>query len=90
MALDPYKVWREAAGQSKQKTVRTIWPALAEALEGPTAGGDLSEDPQPNCVGCGDRKALGRAGDDPVCGRCSGLEPYRSRRLTRVTHWRAG
>lgn len=91
--MDPRQVWREAAGQSKQKTVRTIWPALAEALEGPTEGGALSEPEQPLCEGCGTttgRLAIGRAGAAPVCGACVARPPYHGRRLVRVTGWRSG
>lgn len=87
--MDAYQVWREAAGQSKQRTLRSIWPALAEALDGP--GQALGAVKQPLCVGCsGNALAIGRAGDDPVCGRCAGRDPYKLRRLSRVTEWKAG
>lgn len=89
--MDAYQVWREAEGQSKQRTLRSIWPALAEALDGPGKALGTRDEVQPLCVGCaGDALAIGRAGSEPVCGRCAGREPYRSRTLSRVSAWKAG
>jgi hypothetical protein len=91
MTRDPRAVWREGNGQSKMKTIRTIWPALAEALDGHKAD-EPAADPQPLCEGCGlssGRMAIGRADDSPVCGYCCATRPYAGRKLTRVTEWRA-
>lgn len=90
--MDAYQVWREAAGQSKQKSIRAIWAQLADALDGVSAAGPQDEQ-QPLCAGCGGasgRLAIGRAGELPVCGRCAGQEEFRSRGLTLVSQWRAG
>lgn len=93
--MDPRQIWREGAGQAKEKTIRAIWPALAEALDGGPGKplGKDAESEQPLCHGCGARTgklAIGRAGDDPVCGACAARRPYAGRRLARVTGWSAG
>jgi len=90
--VDPKQVWREAEGQSKQRTVRAIWPALADALDGKAAD-EPEEVKQPLCEGCGSstgKYAIGRAGEHPVCGACCARRPYAGLRLTRVTDWLPG
>lgn len=87
--MDPRQIWAEGQGQSKAKTLRIIWPELAEALDGAVTGADDPDAAQPPCQGCG-RPAIGRAGTAPVCGRCCARVPYAGRKLTRVLHWKAG
>lgn len=92
---DALRIWAEGSGQSKQKTIRTIWPELAAALDGKlaTAGGESEVAPQPLCTGCGGetgKLAIGRADADPVCGQCACQLPYAGRKLTRVSGWLAG
>jgi hypothetical protein len=94
--MDPRVVWREGAGQAKEKLVRSAWPALAEALDngaGHALGKDAEPDPQPVCEGCGGetgRLAIGRAGESPVCAYCCARRPYAGRRLSRVAGWKPG
>lgn len=95
---DPRAIWQAAAGLSKQKTLRAIWPELAAALDGAT-GGDGSVpgegEPQPFCAQCGhEHGALAvtkRADGTPICGYCVGRVPDSERRqLKRVPGWNAG
>lgn len=91
---DAARVWAEAAGQSKQRSIRAIWPELADALDGKLAGkADAGPAPQPLCTGCGGESgklAIGRADKDPVCGQCAARIPFAGRKLTLVTGWHAG
>jgi hypothetical protein len=100
---DPYKVWEAAAGLSKQKSVRLMWPELAAALGGEagTAPADPEAPPpeqQPLCLPCFERDdrdrigvlAIGRVDGIPICGWCVGIAPYRGRKLRRVAHWKVG
>lgn len=64
--MNPAAVWKAADGLSKQKTVRLIWPELADALEGVTrrpldvvgrpGEPDPTQAPEPE--------------QQPVCGNC--------------------
>lgn len=99
---DVFAIWRAAAGQSKQKTLRAIWPELAAALDGATGGPTVpgEGEPQPLCAPCArgglsDRLgvlAVTKAPDGtPICGYCVGRLPEAQRaRLVRVPGWNAG
>lgn len=40
---DPFRIWRDAEGKAVMKTVRTIWPDLAKALDAGAGMGERSE-----------------------------------------------
>lgn len=88
---DPVQIWAAASGQSKQRTVRAIWPELADALDGLTP--DDPDVDQPLCHGCGaasGRLATGRAGDIPVCSPCAGRDPFNKMRQRKISAWKPG
>lgn len=88
------RIWREANGQSLQSTVRTLWPELADALDGKTPAGEATvAEEQPVCRNCGEssgKLAVGRAGGIPLCGLCMGLAEFAAMTKTRVAGWVAG
>lgn len=92
--MDAYQLWREGVGQSKHRMVRSVWPELADALDGTNAGDSgTPEAEQPPCSNCGaasGRLAVCRAGNIAVCGLCAGLAEFRAMGLVRVTQWHAG
>lgn len=100
---DPFAVWKAGAGLAKQKTIRTLWPELADALDGRTGGGAVDGDgePQPLCAPCAassqsDRLGVlavtKRADGTPICGYCVGLirDPAERSSRKRVPGWNAG
>jgi DnaJ-class molecular chaperone len=91
MSSDAHRIWREGAGQTKQRTVRSIWPQLADALDGPTADA-LDVPDQPLCDSCGrssGKLAMGRSGSLAVCGTCAGMGEFREK-FQRVMGWKPG
>lgn len=48
---DASQVWRDSAGTSRQKTIRIIWPELADALDGKAETVTV----MPTCAVCGKR-----------------------------------
>lgn len=99
---DPFAIWKAAAGQSKQRSLRSIWPELAAALDGATGGGKApgEGEPQPLCEPCRTSRVSDRLGvlavtkmhnGTPICGYCVGRLPEHERRgLVRVPGWSAG
>jgi hypothetical protein len=100
---DPRAIWASGAGTAKQKSIRTIWPDLAAALDGAsgTSGKVPGEgEPQPLCVPCKREPAADRIGvlavtklpdGTPICGYHVGRIPAdQARRLPRVPGWNAG
>lgn len=68
------QIWRDG-GEAKQRTLRMMWPDLADALEG------TKMDPAdiPTCDFCDVRRSLGKAGSRPICGQCVGTLPLNYR-----------
>ncbi len=77
---DAYTEWRSRDGKSVMKTIRTIWPELAAALDAGSGMGVSSEQrraTRPDCQLCGPHcagKAAGklRLGGRLVCLPCWG------------------
>lgn len=71
---DPQKLWREG-GDAKRNVIRSMWPALAEALD----GNRMEAADIPTCDFCDLARSLGTSDGVPICGYCVGLLPIYAR-----------
>lgn len=88
---DAERIWREADGQAKQRTVRSLWPQLAAALDGVRSA--VVVDRQPICQSCGassGKLAVCRAGNIAICGVCAGKGEFQAMGIVRVAGWSTG
>lgn len=89
---DPYEVWRSEEGRSRQKSVRTFWPALADALEGGAGGARNEADKRramrPDCSIKGPHCAGKAAGEFTGSGRKSCIPCWGGRKgFVRNPEW---
>ncbi len=79
------KLWRETS-DARKRTVASIWPQLAAALEG--GAGPAQDTPPPVCEWCTARPARGTANGKPICARCVGrIGPDTTMVLERKSSW---
>jgi hypothetical protein len=90
-------MWAAAAGLAKQKSVRLIWPELADALDGLSrspldvvAEPDAPDPAPPLCGYCRTERAIGRMTDDdtPCCVHCRASHGRHARPAVMNPAWR--
>lgn len=85
-------LWRSTPDtEARKRTVRSLWPQLAEALDGMKPLSEAAEARPliPDCVSCGVRPARVRIAGEPICVVCTGRRPWCYRRpIVGVDAWK--
>lgn len=77
----PEDIWR-SENDAKRRVIRSVWPALADALDGILHAEAAVA--HPKCAWCQDRISRGTCNGEPICGVCvARLDPEKSYRVRR-------